>query len=210
MEREIKIVLKDADDPEWHYHPFDVFVDGEQIPRIKRFALDFKYFDIDQKNFDLECFKYTVEQFLDICQKNTAKEDFTTLSKKDTQNLWKYIHSNPLVKRMLNAETESDSMRIFEDAVKSGEANPINKYNIATGCLHLTVRHNISTLTKQGFDITYNSDTNKMVIKNIEHLAELDGDSIEETNKMRKEAEDLISETTNMVKALDDIKNTND
>ena len=69
MEREIKIVLKDAYDPEWQQHPFDVYVDGEAIPRIKRFALDFKYFDIDQKNFDSECFKYTFEQFLDICEK---------------------------------------------------------------------------------------------------------------------------------------------
>ena len=244
MKKEIKIVLKDANDPEWQQHPFDVFVDGEIIPRIKRFALDFKYFEPNQKEFDAECFKYTVEQFLNVCEPAKPNvggliknEDIPKLfdsyispgeylmNKKDVENLYSYITdkerseilgteaSRKCYSKKLaysNADTEDEATDIFHDAIKTGEAKLVKEYTVMPPYLPTAIRYNISSLKDMGFDIAYDSDANKLTVKNMEHLAELNGDSIAETKKIRKEAEDLITETTNMVKSIDDLRNNND
>jgi len=134
-----------------------------------------------------------------------------SLNRSDTQSLWEYIHNAPnLVKRMLNAETESKSIDIFHDAIETGEAKLVKEYTVMPPYLPTAIRYNISALKDMGFDITYDSDANRLTAKNMEHLAELNGDSVEETKKIRKEAEDLITEITDMVKAIDDLRNTND
>jgi len=131
-----------------------------------------------------------------------------SLNRSDTQSLWEYIHKAPnLVKRMLNADTEDEATDIFHDAIKTGEAKLVKEYTVMPPYLPTAIRYNISSLKDMGFDITYDSDANKLTVKNMEHLAELNGNSIEETKKIRKEAEDLISDTTDMVKAIDDLRN---
>lgn len=73
-----------------------------------------------------------------------------------------------------------------------------------------TIKHNISILTKVGFDILYNQDTNEFIIKNMEHVTELNGGSVEETNKIREKAEAIINDTMSMVEAIDVMLGTDD
>lgn len=213
MEREIKIVLKDAYDPEWQQHPFDVYVDGEAIPRIKRFALDFKYFDIDKKNFDAECFKYTVEQFLDICEeKSYAKGGHVDLT--ELYDMKDKEHSE-IIGMEASSKCLSDALKKYTYTTKdllnevslSWDSNVINEL-VDKNCS--PIKHNISILTKVGFDILYNQDTNEFIIKNMEHVTELNGNSAEETNKIREKAEAIINDTMSMVEAIDVMLGTDD
>ena len=73
-----------------------------------------------------------------------------------------------------------------------------------------TIKHNISILTKVGFDILYNQDINEFIIKNMEHVTELRGDSVEETNKIQEKAEAIINDTMNMIEAIDTMLGTDD
>ena len=155
------------------------------------------------------------EEFKDFLAKAIAgernKPPVKALNKSDTQSLWEYIHTAPnLVKRMLNAETESESIDIFHDSIKTGEAKLVKEHDVTPEDISNSIYFNLGFLKEAGFDIEYNYRTNKLTVKNMEHLVELHGDSIEETKKIRKEAEDLLAETTNLVEALDDINNKHD
>lgn len=65
-----------------------------------------------------------------------------------------------------------------------------------------TITANVAALRNLGFDVDYDSDTNKLLIKNLEHLNELTAasageyDTLDEaTNALRQDTEDLIQVT---------------
>lgn len=65
-----------------------------------------------------------------------------------------------------------------------------------------TIASNVGALRALGFEVEYNSETNELYIKNLEHLNELTASSAgkydtlqEATNALRKETEDLIDVT---------------
>lgn len=64
---------------------------------------------------------------------------------------------------------------------------------------------NVAELQKLGFDVEYDSGSNKLLIKNLEHLNEITATTtgkydnlMEATNDLRKEIEDLIDETEDL------------
>lgn len=64
---------------------------------------------------------------------------------------------------------------------------------------------NVAELRKLGFDVEYDSGSNKLLIKNLEHLNEITATTtgkydnlMEATNDLRKEIEDLIDETEDL------------
>lgn len=58
-----------------------------------------------------------------------------------------------------------------------------------------TIASNVSKLRELGFDVEYDSESNRLLIKNREHLNELTSSSTEKTNELRKETEKLIVAT---------------
>lgn len=52
----------------------------------------------------------------------------------------------------------------------------------------------INDLEQLGFVITYNAETHELLIRNMEHLNELEAGSTEATNELRKETEELIKD----------------
>ncbi len=58
-----------------------------------------------------------------------------------------------------------------------------------------TIASNVSKLRELGFDVEYDSESNRLLIKNREHLNELTSSSTEKTNELRKETEKLIDAT---------------
>ena len=65
-----------------------------------------------------------------------------------------------------------------------------------------TIRNGIKELEALGFEIDYNSETNEFMVRNMEHLNELEGDTQEQTNELRESTEDLIN-------TLDDLNTAN-
>lgn len=65
-----------------------------------------------------------------------------------------------------------------------------------------TIRNGIKELEALGFEIDYNSETNEFMVRNMEHLNELEGDTQEQTNELRESTEDLIN-------TLDDLNAAN-
>lgn len=58
-----------------------------------------------------------------------------------------------------------------------------------------TIASNVVKLRELGFDVEYDSESNRLLIKNREHLNELTSSSTEKTNELRKETEKLIDAT---------------
>ena len=65
-----------------------------------------------------------------------------------------------------------------------------------------TIQSSISDLQALGFEVDYNRDTNEFMVRNLEHLNELEGKTLEETNELRKGTEELID-------TLDDLNAAN-
>lgn len=57
------------------------------------------------------------------------------------------------------------------------------------------IRGNIKELEAVGFEVAYNADTNDLLVKNLENVNNLVGETTEKTNELRKKYEDLISVT---------------
>jgi TP901 family phage tail tape measure protein len=66
------------------------------------------------------------------------------------------------------------------------------------------ISQNVSKLQSQGFDISYDSATNQLAIRNWQHINDLKGKNIEATNKLRKATEDLLQNTVKLNEANQD------
>lgn len=63
------------------------------------------------------------------------------------------------------------------------------------------IKSNVEKLRQAGFQVYYDQEQNRLMIANMEHINQLIGGSQEETNSLRKEYEDLISETEKLNEA---------
>ena len=66
--QEIRIVSRSVREVERDYKLFDVFVDGEKIPRVKRISLDFCNPNPDSNYVPVFDNSYTIEQYLKILE----------------------------------------------------------------------------------------------------------------------------------------------
>lgn len=73
--------------------------------------------------------------------------------------------------------------------VYKNEQNALNAVNEERRAL---IKEKIAELEQQGFQIDYDPQSNDLFIKNMKHVNELVGGTMEETNDLRQEAEDMI------------------
>lgn len=60
------------------------------------------------------------------------------------------------------------------------------------------IANGVNQLRALNFDVEYDPDTNELLIKNLDHINELQGKTQEETNELRKQTEALIEDITDL------------
>lgn len=106
-----------------------------------------------------------------------------------------------LEKKLEHTDDFSEKIYIAGDLVGAYEAEKEAENNLMAA-KQATIAANVSALRNLGFDVDYDSSTNKLFIKNLEHLNELTASAIGEyetlqdaTNALRKDTEELIDTT---------------
>lgn len=106
-----------------------------------------------------------------------------------------------LEKKLEHTDDFSEKIYIAGDLVGAYEAEKEAENNLMAA-KQATIAANVSALRNLGFDVDYDSSTNKLFIKNLEHLNELTASAIGEyetlqdaTNALRKDTEELIDAT---------------
>lgn len=79
--------------------------------------------------------------------------------------------------------------------LRSNENKLLNEQNNIRRSI---IKGNLSKLSQYGFEYSYDPANNDLIIKNMEHINQLYAGSIEETNELRKNIEDLIDTTIQM------------
>lgn len=106
-----------------------------------------------------------------------------------------------LEKKLEHTDDFFEKIYIAGDLVGAYEAEKEAENNLMAA-KQATIAANVSALRNLGFDVDYDSSTNKLFIKNLEHLNELTASAIGEyetlqdaTNALRKDTEELIDAT---------------
>ncbi len=106
-----------------------------------------------------------------------------------------------LEKKLEHTDDFSEKIYIAGDLAGAYEAEKEAENNLMAA-KQATIAANVSALRNLGFDVDYDSSTNKLFIKNLEHLNELTASTIGEyetlqdaTNALRKDTEELIDAT---------------
>lgn len=106
-----------------------------------------------------------------------------------------------LEKKLEHTDDLSQKIFIASDLVGAYEAEAEAEKNLMAA-KQATIAANVGALRNLGFDVDYDSSTNKLFIKNLEHLNELTASTIGEyetlqdaTNALRKDTEELIDAT---------------
>ena len=72
-----------------------------------------------------------------------------------------------------------------------------------------TIRENIHDLEELGFEIEYNAETNELLVKNLDHLNELEADTIGEYETLQDATNALRENTEKYISTLEELNDTN-
>ncbi len=106
-----------------------------------------------------------------------------------------------LEKALKNEDDPAEKVKLSQQLIQTYQEEADAERNLMD-LKRQTIAQNVNTLQALGFEVAYNAETNKLFIKNLEHLNELTASSAgeydtlqEATNALRKETEDLIDAT---------------
>ena len=109
--------------------------------------------------------------------------------------------ANSLAKKLKYAEDPAEKIKLSSDLIDAYKEEMAAERDLME-LKKSTIASNVGALRALGFEVEYNSETNELYIKNLEHLNELTASSAgeydtlqEATNALRKETEDLIDVT---------------
>lgn len=109
--------------------------------------------------------------------------------------------ANSLAKKLKYAEDPAEKIKLSSDLIDAYKEEMAAEKDLME-LKKSTIASNVGALRALGFEVAYNSETNELYIKNLEHLNELTASSAgeydtlqEATNALRKETEDLIDVT---------------
>lgn len=102
------------------------------------------------------------------------------------------IRLSALENGLENATSEREKIGLTEQLIGVYK-DEIDALETLNGLRKDTIQNSIKELQALGFEIDYNSDTNEFLVRNLEHLNELEGKTLEETNELRKGTEELIN-----------------
>lgn len=106
-----------------------------------------------------------------------------------------------LEKELSHTDDPAEKIKLYDQLVDAYREEANAERNLISQRT-TTIRDNAAALRKLGFEVEYNASTNKLFIKNLEHLNELTAtskgkyDTLQEaTNALRESTEDLIDTT---------------
>lgn len=106
-----------------------------------------------------------------------------------------------LEKELSHTDDPAEKIKLYDQLVDAYREEANAERNLISQRT-ITIRDNAAALRKLGFEVEYNASTNKLFIKNLEHLNELTAtskgkyDTLQEaTNALRESTEDLIDTT---------------
>lgn len=109
--------------------------------------------------------------------------------------------ANSLAKKLKYAEDPAEKIKLSGDLIDAYKEEAAAEKDLMA-LKKSTIASNVGALRALGFEVRYNSETNELYIKNLEHLNELTASSAgeydtlqEATNALRKETENLIDVT---------------
>lgn len=109
--------------------------------------------------------------------------------------------ANSLAKKLKYAEDPAEKIKLSSDLIDAYKEEMAAEKDLME-LKKSTIASNVGALRALGFEVEYNSETNELYIKNLEHLNELTASSAgeydtlqEATNALRKETEGLIDVT---------------
>ena len=109
--------------------------------------------------------------------------------------------ANSLAKKLKYTEDPAEKIKLSSDLIDAYKEEAAAEKDLME-LKKSTIASNVGALRALGFEVAYNSSTNELYIKNLEHLNELTASSAgeydtlqEATNALRKETEDLIDVT---------------
>lgn len=102
-----------------------------------------------------------------------------------------------------NPASESEKINLLSERVKLLKQEQVALHNI-NEARRGAISQNVSKLSSVGFEVSYDSGTNQLIIRNMERLNQIQGKTIEETNELRKKYEELIKETISLNDANQD------
>lgn len=102
--------------------------------------------------------------------------------------------ASSLEKKIQNTDDTAEKIRLSGELIDAYNEQADAEKNLMD-LKQKTIERNAAALRELGFEVEYDSKSNRLLIKNREHLNELTGSSTEETNKLRKETEQLIDTT---------------
>jgi hypothetical protein len=98
---------------------------------------------------------------------------------------------------------DPDKINLLSERVKLLKDEQVALHNLAEE-RRKAISQNVSKLTFAGFEVSYDAASNQLAIKNMDRLNQLKGKNTEETNKLRKEYEELIKDTLSLNEANQD------
>ena len=109
--------------------------------------------------------------------------------------------ANSLAKKLRYTEDPAEKIKLAGDLIEAYKEQAAAEKDLMD-LKKNTIASNVAALRALGFEVEYNSETNELYIKNLEHLNELTASSAgeygslqEATNALRHETEDLIGVT---------------
>lgn len=109
--------------------------------------------------------------------------------------------ANSLAKKLKYAEDPAEKIKLSSDLIDAYKEEMAAEKDLME-LKKSTIASNVAALRALGFEVEYNSETNELYIKNLEHLNELTASSAgkydtlqEATNALRKETEGMIDVT---------------
>jgi biotin operon repressor len=97
-------------------------------------------------------------------------------------------------KLLSNTDDDKEKIKILEKLISLYKEQQKQLHNI-TEARRNAIEKNIDTLEAKGFEITYDRNTNDLRIANEDKINKIYGKDNEETNKIRKNIEDIINQT---------------
>ena len=116
--------------------------------------------------------------------------------------------ANSLAKKLRYTEDPAEKIKLAGDLIEAYKEQAAAEKDLMD-LKKNTIASNVAALRALGFEVEYNSETNELYIKNLEHLNELTASSAGEYGSLQEATNALRHETENLIGATEQLNNDN-
>ncbi len=116
--------------------------------------------------------------------------------------------ANSLAKKLRYTEDPAEKIKLAGDLIEAYKEQAAAEKDLMD-LKKNTIASNVAALRALGFEVEYNSETNELYIKNLEHLNELTASSAGEYGSLQEATNALRHETENLIGVTEQLNNDN-